>query len=107
MGAVETTARSIAGKSSYPRTLRMLTSTDFRQQEPASAQQSFSNSHAPTVWRTIPILEFLQKTWENMANTPKFYELADAIHGGLENIRKWYHKTNDTDVYFVCLGQCY
>jgi len=38
----------------------------------------------------IPILEFLQQAWENMANEPKFYGLINAIHGGLENICKWY-----------------
>ena len=62
-------------------------------------------SKDPTIWRTIPVLEFLQETWENMANTPKFQELKVAIHGGLENIYKWYHKTDDTDMYFICLGQ--
>ena len=56
----------------------------------------------------IPVLEFLQQRWESIANTPTFYELTDAIHGGLENIRKWYHKIDDTNVYFICLGQyCY
>jgi len=29
----------------------------------------------------------------------------DVINGGLENIRKWYHKIDDTNVYFICLGQ--
>ncbi len=60
----------------------------------------------PTVWQTIPVLEFLQQSWERMADAPKFRELEDAIYGGLANVRKWYNKTDDTDVYFICLGKC-
>jgi hypothetical protein len=71
-----------------------------------TAQQSFSTSQDPAVWQTIPILEFLQQVWETMANVLKFYELSDAINGGLENLHKWYHKTNNTNAYFICLGKC-
>ena len=72
-----------------------------------TAQQSFSNSQDPVTWRTIPVLEFLQQTWVNTASTPKFAELEDAIHSGLDNMNKWYQKTKDTDAYFICLGQCF
>jgi len=41
-----------------------------------------------------------------MANTPKFNKLSHAINGGLENLEKWYHKTNNTNAYFICLGKC-
>jgi hypothetical protein len=41
-----------------------------------------------------------------MANTSRFHELVDVIHGGLENLHKWYNKTDDTDAYFICLGKC-
>ena len=68
-------------------------------------QQSFSKSKEPTIWRTIPVLEFLQERWETTANNSKFQELRDAIHGGLTNVCKWYHKIDDTNVYFICLGQ--
>jgi hypothetical protein len=73
-------------------------------QEPASAKQSFSSAHEPTVWRTIPVLEFLLQSWENMADHPKFSEVEHAICKGLKNIDKWYCKVNDTDAYFICLG---
>lgn len=39
-----------------------------------------------------------------MAASPKYADLSDSITSGLENIRKWYGKTDDTDAYFVCLG---
>ena len=39
-----------------------------------------------------------------MAMAPKFAKVSDSITSGLENIQKWYRKTDDTDAYFVCLG---
>jgi hypothetical protein len=74
-------------------------------QEPANAQQSFSTTHHPAAYRTIPILKFSQETWENMARTPKFVEISGAITRGLKNLTKWYRKVDDTDTYFVCLGK--
>jgi len=52
----------------------------------------------------MPVLEFLQQSWENMANHPKFFEVEDAIRAGLDNLEKWYRKTDDTNAYFICLG---
>lgn len=75
-------------------------------QEPANAQQSFSATREPTVWRVIPVLEYLQQTWQNMADSSKFDAFSTAINCGLDNIRKWYHKIDETDVYFICLGTC-
>jgi hypothetical protein len=54
----------------------------------------------------IPVLEFLQQVWGTMANAPKFFKLSDVIKGSLENLHKWYHKTNNTDAYFICLSKC-
>ncbi|KAG2063186.1 hypothetical protein BDR04DRAFT_1123431, partial [Suillus decipiens] len=43
--------------------------------EPANATQSFSSLKDPTVWQAIPVLEFLQQSWENMAAHKKFSTL--------------------------------
>ncbi|KAJ6631849.1 hypothetical protein B0H10DRAFT_1937605 [Mycena sp. CBHHK59/15] len=72
-------------------------------QEPANIQQSFSSSRHPTVWRTLPLLEALAETWRNMAATEKFVDMQDSINASLDNLEKWYGKTDDTDVYFICL----
>jgi hypothetical protein len=85
-------------------TCREVPNSPFTFQEPATAKQTFSSAREPTVWRTIPVLEFLLQSWENMADLPKFSELGHAIRKGLENINKWYRKVNDTDAYFICLG---
>ncbi|KIK05961.1 hypothetical protein K443DRAFT_90372, partial [Laccaria amethystina LaAM-08-1] len=60
--------------------------------EPANAQQSFSSTKTPTVFQTIPILKFLQQTWENMSKVTKFAEMEPALDNGLKNLRKWYCK---------------
>jgi hypothetical protein len=39
-----------------------------------------------------------------MANTSKFAHFSMAIEAGVTNLHKWYGKTDDTDVYFICLG---
>ena len=72
----------------------------------ANAHQSFSASQHPTVWRAIPVLEFLLESWTNMSEHPKFDEMSDALNAGIKNLDKWYRKIDDTDVYFICLGKC-
>lgn len=71
----------------------------------ANAHQSFSSSHNPTVWQAIPMLEFLQEAWKNMVAHPKFLEISDAINAGLKNLSKWCRKIDDTNMYFICLGE--
>ncbi|KAK7059552.1 hypothetical protein R3P38DRAFT_3522768 [Favolaschia claudopus] len=73
-------------------------------QEPANIQQSFSSSRFPTVWRTLPLLEAMAETWRNMADTERFADMRESILAGLDNLEKWYGKTDDTDVYFICLA---
>lgn len=52
------------------------------------------------------MLKFLIETWGNMSRYLKFSgELGSAIESGIENLEKWYKRTDDTDVYFVCLGE--
>ncbi|KAF5380029.1 hypothetical protein D9615_006171 [Tricholomella constricta] len=108
----------LADDSDEVPTLRRKSYTDFRLgkqdwrklelmhevlKEPASAKQTFSSSREPTVFRTIPVLEFLQESWENMADLPRFYEVEDALRKGLANLEKWYRKVSDVDAYFICL----
>ena len=68
------------------------------------AQQTFSSHSHPTVWCTILVLEFLQEQWGNMAASPKYVDLSNSITSGLDNIHKWYGKTDDMDGYFLCLS---
>lgn len=76
----------------------------FNFKEPADAQQSFSSNKQPTVWRIIPVLEYLVVRWEDMASQSKYYEISESIEAGLDNLAKWYRTTDDSDAYFVCMG---
>ena len=40
-------------------------------QELASVKQTFSSSKEPSAFRTIPVLEYLIKSWGNMVNHGK------------------------------------
>jgi len=48
----------------------------------------------------------LAKNVGELAATKKFAEMRGSIEAGLDYIEKWYTKTNDTDVYYICLGLC-
>ncbi|KAG2741172.1 hypothetical protein P692DRAFT_20677048, partial [Suillus brevipes Sb2] len=56
-------------------------------------------------WSKLELIrDVLQvKTWERMAGTSTFDVLSASVTSGLDNLAKWYRKTNDTDVYFICL----
>ncbi|KAJ7445617.1 hypothetical protein FB451DRAFT_1189033 [Mycena latifolia] len=55
-------------------------------------------------WLKIQKMHEVLQCWIDMAALPKFADMAPSIEAGLENIAKWYRKTDDTDVYFICLG---
>ena len=68
-------------------------------------QQTFSKELTPTVWCIIPTLEFLIKRWESMAKQPRFHDVKDVITHGVQNMKKWYRKVDNTSsAYFICLG---
>jgi hypothetical protein len=74
-------------------------------QEPADAQQSFSSTHNPTVWRIIPTIEFLMTRWEAMVREPRFKDVKLPLQEGIKNLQKWYRKVEGTsNAYFICLG---
>ncbi|KAG2338442.1 hypothetical protein BDR05DRAFT_1004255 [Suillus weaverae] len=75
--------------------------------EPATAQQSFSSAKHPTAWKMIPTLECLADRWRSMALDPQYLPIADAIKAGLKNVDKYFKKTSQLDVYFICLGEYY
>ncbi|KAG6912234.1 hypothetical protein DXG01_016106, partial [Tephrocybe rancida] len=53
-------------------------------------------------WEILGLIkEVLQ---DNFARLAKFEKIAHAIQKGLEKIQKWYNKTDDSNMYFICLG---
>ncbi|KAG1804667.1 uncharacterized protein BJ212DRAFT_1241964, partial [Suillus subaureus] len=71
--------------------------------EPAMAQQSFSSAKHLTAWKTIPTLECLTVRWRSMADDLQYLLIADVIEAGLKNVDKYFKKTSQSDVYFICL----
>jgi hypothetical protein len=39
-----------------------------------------------------------------MAAVPRYDKVRDALIAGLDNLAKWYKKTDDSTAYFICLG---
>jgi hypothetical protein len=39
-----------------------------------------------------------------MAAEPQYRIVRDALNEGLDNLAKWYKKTDDSTAYFICLG---
>ena len=56
------------------------------------------------MFRAAPALEMLQDKWERMMKDKRFEQVHSAIEAGLRNVRKWYKKMDDTDVYVVTMG---
>lgn len=73
-------------------------------QETRDAQATFSSESTPTVWKTIPTLKCLQENWKTLAKTPKFARVRHGIEKGLAKLKKWYMATDQTNMYFICLG---
>lgn len=53
----------------------------------------------------MPILEQLQSAWEDLASDIRFEEVKSGLESGLENMRKWYRKSDKSNAYFISLGQ--
>jgi len=42
-----------------------------------------------------------------MAKEAQYSTVHDALNKGLDNLAKWYSKTDDSTAYFICLGAVY
>ena len=73
-------------------------------QELPECQQTFSSLQDPTVWFSLPILEYLQEQWTSMESAPKSEDVSSAISMALENVNKWYCEVDESDNYYICLG---
>ena len=54
--------------------------------------------------RVFPLLEKLQTTWEALSMKHEYQHVQHALLAGLQNMDKWYQKTDDTSIYFVSHG---
>jgi len=54
--------------------------------------------------RVFPLLKKLQTTWEALSVKHEYQPVQNALLAGLQNMDKWYLKTDDTSIYFVSHG---
>jgi len=54
--------------------------------------------------RVFPFLEKLQTTWEALSMKREYQPVQHALLAGLQNMDKWYQKTDNTSIYFVSHG---
>ncbi|KAF8981567.1 hypothetical protein BDQ17DRAFT_1337289 [Cyathus striatus] len=81
-----------------------LTKKDWERLNIMKKALHFSEVKSPTVWRVIPSLEFLIERWKSMVGHPNFHEVKGALDAGIKNLKKWYHRVDDTSTaYFICL----
>jgi hypothetical protein len=73
-------------------------------QDSRKVQHYFSSECQPTLWRVLPALEDLQTEWEKKTTDPHFELYHDAIHDGLDKLRKYYNKIDAKPSIILSLG---
>ena len=72
------------------------------EQEVTGTQHAFSSETEATLATAIPILEWLQTRWEQMAGHGRYRSLAPAIRAGLDSLCKCYKNLDLSDAYVIC-----
>jgi hypothetical protein len=68
-------------------------------------QQLFSSDKKPTLWRALPAIECLQSAWEAKQKDPKYALYHDALGAGLDKLRKYYKRFDNSPAYVLALGK--
>lgn len=84
----------------------ILTDIDVRQAA-AEVQEAFSAEYYPTIWRVLPLYEDFIAKWKDFAADLKMFQLWSAIEAGLESLKKYYNKTDDSPVHIVSMCTCF
>ena len=58
----------------------------------------------PTIHKVFPLLEKVQSSWEALLENREYQLVNHALEAGLQNMREWYQKTDDTSIYFISHG---
>ena len=72
-------------------------------QDSNDIQQYFSSERLPTLWRTLPILEELQTSWEEKKDSFQFALYEAAIDDGLSKLRKYYSRMDSRPAFILAL----
>ena len=70
----------------------------------AETHGGLSAHQTPTIHKVFPLLEKVQSSWEALLENHEYQPVNHALEAGLQNMRKWYRKTDDTSIYFISHG---
>ncbi|PPR02389.1 hypothetical protein CVT24_002051 [Panaeolus cyanescens] len=68
---------------------------------PAKMHAQLASQSQPTLQHVYPLLEKLMSDWDDMINDPKYAPIKHAIQAGVDNMVKWYRKTDESSIYFI------
>ena len=54
--------------------------------------------------RVLPMLELLMSEWEELIENKEYEPVHVALQAGILLLEKYYHRTDNTDVYFIAHG---
>ena len=67
----------------------------------AKWHNELSKEDTPTCTRLYPTLEMLMSDWEELLENKEFESVHDALHASIALLKKYYHRVDDTNVYFI------
>ena len=72
-------------------------------QAAAEVQEAFSAEYYSTIWQVLPLYEDFISKWKEFANDLTMIKLWPAIEVGIESLKKYYNKTDDSPVHIVSM----
>lgn len=67
----------------------------------AKRHNELSKEDTPTCTRLYPTLEMLMSDWEELLEIKEYELVHNALHAGIELLKKYYRRADDTNVYFI------
>ena len=64
-----------------------------------------SSNTTPTSYKVYPLLGLLQSKWEQLHDNASYAPVKHALEAGLENMKKWNKKMDETSIYFILNGK--
>ncbi|KAG1802801.1 uncharacterized protein HD556DRAFT_1206934, partial [Suillus plorans] len=71
--------------------------------EAAKVQEMFSAEYYPTIWQILPSYEYLLAQWHEFSADPRMITLWPAIEAGIESLKKYYNKTDNSPAHVVLM----
>lgn len=71
-------------------------------------QKAFSAEYYPTLWHVIPLYKEIIHKWKEYSSDVDMQVLWTAIEAGVDNLEKYYNKTENSPAHIVAMcTKCY